>query len=369
MKQLFIGLMLICSINQASFAQSQPSNEYPFDIPPNSTNRYFWLDMGKGNKVEIFVNDINDLNEIKNMDSIIYGFLQDLRFFKDSLTDDKTIKRIDYNISSSEQRKLRFYQYLPKAESFVFVNDEVSSLKTAQDTINFVGKVNFVAKYPLRKAFDDTRYYKVRFLLNQVSDISVYMNDVLNQKIKSIQENVNKKKWDNNDDKSYSPLADPTIKANSIRGYNAGGDYLTLRASVDFQNYKNSFVPSITIGAAVILGGKNIKREFGLSVENHFSFERDLAGNNRTYINPFVTFNYARGYIKDNKITKANYDLFNFSVAHLFSPKGNMYEKGISRISAGTLSLFEGKTKIQPVLYLKDFFKSVTPGIRLVQSF
>ncbi len=368
MKQIFIALMLISSINQVSFAQMQNTNEYPFDIPPNSTNRFFWFDMGKGNKVEIFVNDINDLDQIQQMDSIIYGFLQDLRLFKDSLADERTIKRIDYNISVSAQRKLRFYQYLPKAESFVIMNEEVSSLKTIQDTVNFIGKINFVAKYPLRKGFNDSRYFKVRFLLNQVSDLSDYMNDVLNQKIHSIKENINKK-WDNNDDNSYSPRAEPAIKANAVKGYNAGGDYLTLRASVDIQNYRNNFVPSITFGAAIVLGGKNIKREFGLSVENHFSFEKDLSGNNRTFINPFVTFNYSRGYIKDKKITKHNYDLFNFSLSHLFTPKGTVYERGISRISAGTLSLFEGKTNIQPVLYLKDFFKSVTPGIRWVQSF
>lgn len=368
MKQIFIGLLLLGSISHSTHAQTPVSNEYPFNIPPNSTNRYFRIDMGKGNQVEVYVNDIRDIDRFKNMDSIIYGFLKDINHFKDSLSDERTIKRIDYNLDDAGNRKLRITQYMPKGQSFLVTDDDVASLKTTQDTVNFTGKVDFVDRDRMRKKINSNRYYKVTFLVNNVGDMSAYMNNILSRKIASIQENVNKK-WDNNDDKTFSPVADPSIKTNAVRGYNAGGDYITLRASVDIQNYKTSFVPSVTYGAAIILGGKNTRKEIGLSMESHFSFGKNAAGKNRTYINQFLTLNYSRGHIKDNDAKRDNYDLFNFSLSYLIKQKGPLYEKGTTRLSVGALSIFEGKTKIQPVLYFKDFFRGVTPGIRWVQSF
>ncbi|RYY70727.1 MAG: hypothetical protein EOO13_05630 [Chitinophagaceae bacterium] len=368
MKQFFIGLALFCSTNHAAFAQTAPSEAYPFDIPPNSTNRLFWIDLDKGNKVSIYVNDVADIEKFKNMDSIIYGFLKDLKKLEDSLKDESTVKRIDYNLDDPDNRKLRISQYRPFGNTFLLTDTETAQLKVTQDTVNFIGRVNFVASYPMRKKFNDTRYFKVSFLLNNIGDLSGYLNNTLNKKISSIQQNINKK-WDNNDDKSFSPVADPGIKSNAIRGYNAGGDFLTLKASVDIQNYKTAFVPSASLGAAIILGGKNIRREIGLTSEYHFSFGKDIAGNNRTYINKFLTLSYERGYIRDNDVRKNNYNLLNFSVSYLVDKKGPLFEKNTARISAGALSIFEGKTKIQPLLYTRGFFKAVTPGIRWVQSF
>ncbi|RYD79939.1 MAG: hypothetical protein EOP53_08830 [Sphingobacteriales bacterium] len=368
MNKFFIGLVLFFSINQNSFAQTSLSNEYPFNIPSNSTNRYFWIDIDKGNKIEIYINDVDDLDKFINMDSIIYGFLKDLKKFEDSLKDESTVKRIDYNLDDANNRKLRISQYRPAGTAYLVTDGEAAELKTRQDTINFTGKVDFVANYTLHKKFNDTRYFKVTFLLNSISDLAGYMNNTISQKIVSIKNNVNKK-WENNDDRSFSPVADPSIKSNSIRGYNAGGDYLTVKASVDIQNYKAAFVPSASIGFGIILGGKNIRRQICLSSEYHFSFGKNAAGQNRTYINKFLTLEYERGYIKDNDVRKNNFNLLNFSYSYLIDRKGPLFEKNTSRLSAGTLSIFEGKTKIQPVLYLQGFFKSVTPGIRWVQSF
>lgn len=368
MNKIFIGLVLLCSINHVGFAQATLSEEYPFNIPANSTNRYFWVELDKGNKVEIYVNNTDDLDKVKNIDSIIYGLLKDLKKFEDSLKDESTVKRIDYNLDDANNRKLRITQYKPAGTAYLVKDDETAELKTRQDTINLIGKVDFVANYPLRKKFNDTRYYKVTFILNNIADLAGYMNNTISQKIISIQQNVNRK-WDNNDDRSFSPVSDPSLKSNAIRGFNSGGDYLTIRASADIQNYKTAFVPSVSIGAAVVLGGKNMRREIGLTSEFHFSFGKNANGANRTYISKFLTLNYERGPIKDKYHKKVNFGLFNASFSYLVKRQGPTFEKNTSRFSAGTLSLFEGKTKIQPVLYMTGFFKSVTPGIRWVQSF
>jgi len=83
----------------------------------------------------------------------------------------------------------------------------------------------------------------------------------------------------------------------------------------------------------------------------------------------FLTLSYEKSNTKDKELKKINYDILSLSYSYLISNKGSLYEKNTSRISAGTLHLFEGRTKIQPVLYIGGLFKSVTPGIRLVQSF
>ena len=367
MKQFFTGLVLLCGIHQEINAQT-PSEAYPFNIPPNSTNRYFWVDLGKGNKVEFYINDPDDLEKIKNMDSIIYGLLKDLKKLEDSLKEESTVKRIDYNLDDAVNRKLRITQYRPAGNAFLVTDDETASLKTKQDTINLLGSTDFVANYPLRKKFNDTRYFKVTLLLNNITDLSSYMNKTINEKIASIRENISRK-WENNKDRSFSPVADPSVKSNAMRGYNAGGDFLTLKASVDIQNYKNNFVPSVSVGVGLILGGKNIRREIDLLSENHFSFGKDASGKNKTYISRFLTLSYERGYIKDNDVKKNNYNLLDLSYSYLIRNKGNMYEKNTSKITAGALQLFEGKTKIQPLLYIQGFFKSATPGIRWIQSF
>lgn len=369
MNKIFIGLMLLCNICKEGFAQTAASNEYPFNIPANSASRYFWVDLDKGNKMQVYINNMNDLDKISNMDSIIYGFLKDLKKFEDSLKDESTVKRVDYNLDDAVNRKLRITQYRPAGNAYLVNDEEAAVLKTRQDTINFIGKVDFVANHPMRKKFNDTRYYKVTFLLNNLADISDYMDNSISRKIAAIRAS-SENKWDNNNDRSFSPVADPSIKSNAVRGYyNPGGDYLTIRASADIQNYKSSFVPSASVGLLISLGGRNMTREIGLTSEFHFSFSKNAAGRTRTFISRFLTLSYERSNVKDKEPKKINYDILSLSYAYLVSRKGSLYEKNTSRISTGTLHLFEGKTKIQPVLYIGGLFKSVTPGIRLVQSF
>ena len=369
MNKIFIGLMLLCGIYKEGLAQTAVSNEYPFNIPANSTGRYFWVDLDKGNKVQVYVDNIADLDKISNMDSIIYGFLKDLKKFEDSLKDESTVRRVDYNLDDAVNRKLRITQYRPVGNTYLVKDDEAAVLKTGQDTINFTGKTDFIANSLLRKKSRDTRYYKVTFLLNNLADISDYMNSIISRKIASIKNSATKK-WENNDDRSYSPVADPSVKSNAVRGYyNPGGDYLTIRASADIQNYKSSFVPSASVGLVISLGGKNMTREIGLSSEFHFSFSKNAAGRTRTFMSRFLTLSYEKSNTKDKELKKINYDILSLSYSYLISNKGSLYEKNTSRISAGTLHLFEGRTKIQPVLYIGGLFKSVTPGIRLVQSF
>ncbi len=362
-------LMLLTGVTGNLLAQqTQTNEEKTFEIPL-PTSRRFYIDLDKGNRLQIDVSNLEDLDRFKNMDSVIYGLLQDLKLLKDSLSDETTTKRIDYVMDDTEKRKVRVIQYRSKGAGFLITDNGVSGLKTEQDTVNFIGKVVYEAKYTLRPRFTDTRYYKISLFVNNLTDLAAYMNGTLNEKIISVQKNANTK-WESiGRQKKFSPIADPSIHANAVRGYMSGGDFLELKLSVDVQNYKNYFVPSATIGLNLVLANKNFKHEIGVASESHFSFARNNGGELKTFHSQFLTLSLAHGPIRDNDPGKESYQLFNMTFGYLIRSRGSVYEKNTMRLGVGTLSLFEGKTKIQPMIYYTNLFRGVTPGIRWVQSF
>ncbi len=370
MKKYFIGLVLLISTNSSLYAQSSKTNEEKtFDLPVDPTSRLFKINLDKGNKLQLEVSKLEDLLRFRNMDSILFALLQDLKPLKDSFLDETSSKRIDYNMDDTLNRKIRLIRYHSKGDLFLLRDGEMSALKVEQDTVNFIGKVTYVAKYTLRPKFTETRNYRVRLIVNNLADLVSYMNGSISEKILSVYNNANQKWVQKKGSGDYLVRADPTIRANANKGYRAGGDFLILRLGVDAQNYKSLFVPSATLGLSFVLTSKNFKREIGIAAEDHFLFERNSAGSLVTFRNTFLTLNLAHGPIKDNDPKKDSYQLANLSFSYLVRRKGDFFDRGTMRISAGTLSLFEGKTKIQPVLYFTHFFEHVTPGIRWMQSF
>jgi hypothetical protein len=57
------------------------------------------------------------------------------------------------------------------------------------------------------------------------------------------------------------------------------------------------------------------------------------------------------------------------SIGYLIRRDGAYFDKHSLRLGMGRLSLFEGKTQIEPMLYFHDLFREVTPGIRWIQRF
>src|SRR3990170_7512601 len=97
MKQLFFFLMLTTGITGTPFAQvNQNKSDQVFDLNPNFASRKFIIDLGKGNKMQVELSDMDDLRRFENMDSIIRVFLKDIEPLKDSLGDELLARRIDY---------------------------------------------------------------------------------------------------------------------------------------------------------------------------------------------------------------------------------------------------------------------------------
>jgi hypothetical protein len=362
MKKTICLLMLICSITGVVCAQEKKAltnEDKTFELPANKITRRFWIELDKGNKMQVELRNIKDLEHFANVDSLIRMFLQDLSPLKDSLSDELSYKRIDYVIDAAKAKKIRIYKGRSSSNSYLIQQGEVAALKLEQDTIHFLGSVN--SDHP----------YRLSFFVNNWNELGAYADGRLNDKLHTLAGKYNTN-WMRGEDGKMHLTKDYLISAKQTGGYlSTQGDQLELNAAVSIQNYKNYFVPGFTLGGAVIMSSifRNTaaRHEFGVYWEPNFFFGRNSDGKLTTYRNDFLTVVYGRRLIRESgqepKVQMA------FSLSYLIHREGDYIEKNSFRLGAGRMSLFEGKTKLEPVLYFNDFFKKVTPGIRLIQYF
>ncbi|HEY4156028.1 MAG TPA: hypothetical protein VGM24_11390 [Puia sp.] len=370
MKRIILLMMLVTSIKESLFAQENPTvsnTDKKFELSSDKFTRRFLIDLGKGNKLQIELKDMADLDRLKNMDSILRVFLQEIEPLRDSLSDELSSKRIDYTMDSMGRKEIRIQQFRPKGSNFLINKGDLASLKLEQDTVNFIGTVHFIAKYTLRKAFPDQRKYQVSFFVNQLNELPSILAAGLNDKILSLQQNVNSG-WKPGQDGRLELIKDPRISAKLPKGYFTGhGDYLSPDISVNVQNYKSYFVPSVSLGIRMVLSNGSYKREIGLLWEPHFLFQNGQ-GRLKTFRNDFLSLTFGQGPIKDNDPLKESSLQVILSAGYLVRRQGDYFDKHTIRLGFGRLSLFEGKTKIEPMIFFHDFFREVTPGIRWIQS-
>lgn len=374
MKKIISLLVLVTSITQSAIAQQEPAllnTDKTFEVPANALNRRFTVDLGKGNKMQVELSDIADLDRFTNIDSMLRVFLQDIIPFKDSLSDELSSKRIDYVTDELGRKKIRIQLFKPKGSSFLLQPGNVAALKLEQDTVNFMGTKLYTERSSLLKPFSEIRYYRLSFFVNQLSDLNNYLDAGLNEKINSIKKNENARWIKDKEGRWHIKNGDQAIYSNhQPAGWMAGtGDYLTSRWSVNIQNYKNYFVPSLSLGVAVVFNNGNIKKDLGLLWEPNFFFAKNAEGKLQTFRNDFITLTYGQARVKRTGPEKEASYLTVFSLGYLARRKGNYFEKNTWRVGAGQVSLFTGKVKIEPIFYFNDLFKGVTPGLRLMLNF
>lgn len=374
MKKIISLLVLVTSITQSAIAQevhAMSNTGKTFEVPANAVNRRFTVDLGKGNKMQVELSDMAGLDRFVNIDSMLRVFLQDIIPLQDSLSDELSSKRIDYVIDEPGRKKIRIQLYKPKGLSFLLQPGDVAALKLEQDTVNFMGTKLYTERSTLLKPFSETRYYRLSFFVNQLSDLNNYLDAGLNEKISAIRKNANARWIKDTEGRWHIKNGDQAIYSNhQPAGYiSEAGDYITSRWSVNMQNYKNYFVPSVSLGFALVFNNGNIKRDVGLLWEPNFFFAKNAEGKLQTFRNDFVTLTYGQGRVQKNNSAKESSFLTVFSVGYLVSRKGNYFEKNTWRVGAGQASLFKGKVNIEPIFYFNDLFKGVTPGLRLMLNF
>jgi len=362
--------MLLISITGDLCAQT--SSDKTFEAPANViVNRRFMVNLDKGNRMQLELTDISDLQVVENMDSLLQVFLTDIVPLKDSLADQLSSKRIDYITDVAGRKKIRFQQFMPKAAGFLIDKGELASLRTEQDTIHIIGFIKNPPAAEDRPSHTDQRYYHFIFYLNNISELVTYAHGAIKEKIANIQQGINSKWPLLKGTGSHYLKNDNTITADGPKGHTAGGagDYLELFATVNVQNYKNYFVPSFSLGGRLTITNRyrTFKFEPGLFWEPHFVFAKDAAGKLNTYRNDFLTFTYAQGGMQDYDSKKDFSFSTSLSVGYLIHREGDYFDKNTFRLGMGKLKWY--KTTIEPSMYFNNFFKGVTPGIRITQHF
>lgn len=371
MKKATLLWTLLTGVSVNLCAQSTAKADEAFEVPGNIVfTRKFDLDLGSGNKMLLELTDITDLDKVGNIDSLLRIFLNDIAVLKDSLADPLTSKRIDYITDAQNRKKFRLQQFEPKGSSYLINKGETVVLRTMQDTINITGIVTDAPKPTTKISLKNPRYYHFAFYLNSIDELGDYMQGILAYKIATIRTEVYNK---------WSPLPgtgswylnkDSTITAGKRGGYISGSshDQLSGFISVNMQNYKNYFVPSVSAGLklSIVNRDRTYKWEPTIVWEPNFLFAKDSSGKLQTYRNDFLTLMYEQGGIKDHNSTKGFSYSTAFSLGYLINRKGDFFDKNTFRLGAGKIQFH--KTSIEPIIYFNNFFKGVTPGIRIMQD-
>lgn len=363
--------MLFTSIAVNLCAQSNKADK-AFEVPENIImNRRYYVDLGKGNKLQLELTGITDLERVANIDSILQIFIEDIAPLKDSVSDPLTSKRVDYFTDIQGRKKIRFQQFQPKGASFLLNKGELTSLRTEQDTINIIGVINNPPKPADRISLRYPHYYHFTFYLNNITELPAYISGMLQEKMATIQHN-NSGKWPILlGGGSHYLKKDSTISADKPRGYTgvSSGDFINGFVTVNVQNYKKYIVPSFSVGLRLVLTNRErtFKWEPALFWEPHFLFAKDSLNKLRTHRNDFLTLTYGQGGTRDHDPRKDFSFSALFSLGYLIHNDGGFFPKNTFRLGAGRVQLL--KTIIEPSMYFNNFFKGVTPCIRISQTF
>lgn len=371
MKQTFLLLLSLLGTMGMEYAQGKKTSnaEKTFGAPTYPIRREYRINLGKGNLLILDPVDARSLNAITNIDSLLQVFLVDMAPLHDSLSDPLSTKRIDYVIDTSGYKKIRIQQSRPGGSSFLLNEGILSILRLDQDTIFISGTVRGRHFLDKRGAFSD---YRITLYLNQVSDLAGYIDGRLNLKIQEILVNLNSR-WKPlfNGSYTYSLKTDSNLMLKRSGGpYFRNGSYLNFYISLNLQNYKNAFVPSLSLGIAIRLNNGLKTHDLGLYWEPQFLFTKSQLNNNLvTYHNDFITFFYKMG-LTDKNITR---HLFTFrpyySLSYLYHQEGSFYDSHSFRLGLGKTDLLSGRVSLEPIIYFHDFFRGVTPGLKFVVRF
>jgi hypothetical protein len=372
MKKTMCVLMLLISITGDLCAQTKNKSDKAFEVPENIIiNRRFYINLEKNNRLEIELTDITDLQRIANIDSLLQVFVDDITPLKDSISDPLTSKHIDYLTDAQGRKKIRLQQFQPKGATYLVNNGELASLRTEQDTINIIGIIANPPKPEQKISLTHPRYYHLTFYLNNMNELAGYMHGILAEKIATIQNNKNAKWPLILGGSSHYLSKDRNISADKPKGFTTvgTGDFLEAMITVNVQNYKNYFVPSFSLGAMFVFTNRErtFKWEPGFFWEPHFLFAKNAQGKLHTYRNDFLTLTYGQGGTTDYDPQKDFSFSAVLSLGYLIHKEGDFIDKNTFRLGAGKLKLV--KTTIEPSMYFNNFFKGVTPGIRISQRF
>jgi hypothetical protein len=362
MKNFIVTMLALLSIMGKLCAQygltARVSQSFAGVNADHVTDR-FWIDLGKGNRLCLELEDQQDMEKFANIDSLLMVFLADMKPFNDSLADPLSWHIIDYVIDAGGKKKLRLQSFRPTAASFLLDQAEPAALRVEQDTIRIV--IEFPAASGRRH--NGIRQDRLSLYLNNYHEMSNYITGGLNQKIRWLQKNINGY-WVH-DKGVYRAEKDPSISAPLPAGYVAArNDQLYSIIEVNMGNYKNYFAPSFSLGLGLSFKRENSTRKFMFMWQPLFLFGTNAQGHMQTYRNEFVVVNIFRDWNKPHQTYYINFDP-SVSFGFMVRRSGGFFEKNSYFLGIGHVNLLRHAIELQPGMYFHDLFKEATPALRL----
>jgi hypothetical protein len=361
-----LGLLL--SISGIAHAQQKEKpalapDDQLFELTPGTTVVRFWADLGKGNLLRLELSERADLARFENIDSLLLTFFADMKAFRDSLGDPLTGKRIDYLMDTTGLKKVRIRQTRLPANSYLLEDGEPALLRLQQDTIFIL--LPAAAGNSRGRGTQEPAYDRLGLFLNRYDDLPNFITAGLNAKLRSMDTHGKIwMDWVRPGEKGRWPLkSDHSVSSDLGSKYKR---FLSLRYAVSMQNYKNYFNPSFNLGTTIATEHDNKRRAFSADWEPSFIFSPNAEGRLQTYRNDFLVVGYANTRPKRPEQSDVGFNLdIAFSLGYLIGRQGDYFEKHTFRFCAGNIELARNKIRIQPCMYFNDFFRGVTPGVRV----
>ncbi|HSC38310.1 MAG TPA: hypothetical protein VLD19_10575, partial [Chitinophagaceae bacterium] len=268
------------------------------------------------------------------------------------------------------RKEIRIQRFKPKGDSYVIERGELAALKLEQDTINIISFYKRHAGTGNPHHIPMYDYRRVTFFINRVSDLPTFILAGLNDKIADL--SVRFGTWWTRDKSGDWHLdKDHSISASRPRGVVASwqGDVLQPIADVNIQNYKGLFAPSFSLGLVADFNNENnifngtAKYLVGISWDPYFVFQ-NVQGKLQTFRNDFIDLRFGTGSKEANRKPR-NANLVFFSLGYLVKRSGDYFDKNTFRLGMGRVSLFEDRIGVEPAMFFNNFFKGVTPSVRI----
>jgi hypothetical protein len=338
----------------------------PFAISMDSIDRRFRIDLGKGNSMQVELYRLGDLDRFDNVDSLLMIFLGDIKPLLDSLSDPLTGKHIDYLIDPAGRKKVRLRQTQPDGNSYLLDNEGLASLKLEQDTIVMT------FHHPL---------FRMTFYLNEWNELSAYVATGLNEKLRSLR-HTNDKQWSEADRGGAVYLKnDRSISAERTAGFtHLPKDRLESIARINLQNYQNYFVPSVSLGLEIYFSNHlfhpkqpsavETTNRIWLAWEPMFFFAQTAQpGKLQVMRTDLFEIGFSLG--DDQAVEKSGTHINfvpGFSIASPIYRQGAYVDQNITRIGLGKFKIWGNAALLEPCFYYHDFFRNMTPAVRLCVS-
>jgi hypothetical protein len=337
-------------VSQTVFSPTNPGDQ--------QCNFFVWLP--DNNRIWLDLFRLNHLETMPNLDSLIENTAVLLQPYFDSFAADGFTRRIEMDATRNPVLfRIITHENQPKAMSKI--DDELVHVKIDQDTIRikFWGK-NFAGSY-------------INLLLNNISDIEKLAPQTGTKSAAIIKEGVQKHyKLNAKFDQRFTYYAVFNLETEKLvspsntnyHGIRTGKQYLRLSIDPTVAFARGQGLAGLSFGASYSYGvsrGKDGSQlSFGLYWEPQFSFRQNTDGKLQGYRDDFVTVRFR----EIVNTTPFKFSVTNtMSVGYLLRSKSNVFEENTFRL--GFPGLQNGKLFIEPELYFNNFFKNVSPGLRL----